>query len=98
MNGERKCYPLVACAGKLYAVGGVRGRAGRGWASVDCYDPLTNRWELIPPMTHERCSHPAFAHKNQLYVIGGHNERFNAAEPSCEFYDPVTRRWTVVCV
>ena len=76
----------------LYALGGAGGRSNPGSkASVEVYDPQTNRWTTVAPMSHVR-THLAAAvlttsGKEKLYAIGGGKAVDGYDLNSMEVYD-----------
>lgn len=71
---------LVAHGGKLYRVGGLSARNAKGepddlvsLATVDCFDPQTNRWTPQTPLPEPRSSHDSVVVGDRLYVVGGWN-------------------------
>ena len=72
LNVARSRPGVAALNGKLYAVGGYNG--SEHLSSVECYDPLLDRWQLIEAMATPRNS-PAVAVQRgeRLYVAGGHD-------------------------
>lgn len=72
--------PLVARKGRIYRVGGMaaRNRDGERWdlrllALVQRFDPLSGRWEDLPPLPTPRSSGDAVVVGDTLYVVGGWN-------------------------
>ena len=39
--------------------------------SVECFDPVSNRWQQIPKLNRQGCSHQLVACDNCLYALGG---------------------------
>jgi len=59
----------VSLSGKLYALGGWRGR--HYLKSVEIYDPLIDSWISGPEMSQKRAKHGAATYEDKIYVIGG---------------------------
>lgn len=64
--------------GRIYRVGGMTAHNAAGetsnmesTASVDRYDPKSNKWEAVTPLPEARSSHDAIVCGDHLYVIGG---------------------------
>ena len=75
----------------LFVMGGYN---GSDWQSqCERYDSLTDRWELIRSMQHNRASYGmCFCPANkQLYVIGGWDG--NQPQNMTERYDPIRDTW-----
>ncbi len=69
---------VLAHGGKIYRIGGLsaKNRADEPddlWsvASASRYDPLTRKWEALPPLPEPRSSHDAAVLGDRLYVVGG---------------------------
>jgi N-acetylneuraminic acid mutarotase len=57
------------------------------------YDPRTDKWTTIAPMSQERCRFYLGAARGCLYALGGMGEQDGVMEVSCEKYDPQTDYW-----
>jgi len=73
---------LVAHGGKVYRIGGMQPRNEPGQPSdnvsvVDCarFDPKSNKWEQIPPLSAGRSSHDVVVVGDKLVVVGGWQSR-----------------------
>ena len=77
---------------KLYAVGGHDGASYL--EMVECYDPTSNSWEGLAPMSTKRESPAAAVLDGKLYAVGGHD---GASElKTVERYDPTGNSWEAV--
>jgi len=76
--------------GKIYAAGGSDGGYSDQFAR---YDPATNQWETLSPMSMPRRYMSSAVVDGKFYAIGG---RSNASThlDSTEIYDPATNSWT----
>ena len=79
--------------GKLYAVGGYDG-LGESLSSVERYDPTSNTWEAVAPMTTARGSHAVAVLDGKLYAVGGRG--LDGRLSSVERYDPAVGAWEAV--
>ncbi|CAF2976591.1 unnamed protein product [Rotaria socialis] len=69
----------------------------RGWcsggaiASVEMFDPVTNEWRAVSPMSKRRCGVGVAVLNNLLYAVGGHDgvSYLNSVEK----FDPQTNQW-----
>ena len=52
MSTVRQEFGLAAVRGKLFAVGGYDGSDRQ--ATAEAFDPQTNRWEAVAPMSGKR--------------------------------------------
>jgi len=75
MTTPRLLHATSALNGQLHAIGGdvgdVLGPPYAGTTSHEVYDPATNTWTTLPPMTEARHSLVAAAIDGRLYVAGG---------------------------
>ncbi len=72
---------------RLYAVGGRDGSSCL--RTVECYDPHTNRWTLVAPMSKRRGGVGVAVAHGFLYAFGGHDAP--ASNPSAARFDCVER-------
>ncbi|MDP4181671.1 MAG: S8 family serine peptidase [Bacillota bacterium] len=94
---EHKAVSLNGC---LYVVGGMRntGTDSNGYnindysSNVYKYDPVSNRWSTVAPLTIPRINHSLVTVNGKIYVIGGSNA--NGVIDSIQQYDPMTNTWT----
>ena len=75
---------------RLYTVGGSRQLV----ATVERYDPATNTWEAVAPMSTKRAGLGAASIDGKLYAVGGHDGSARLA--TVERYDPATNTWEAV--
>ncbi|CAF1569806.1 unnamed protein product [Rotaria magnacalcarata] len=73
----------------LFAVGGWC--SGDAIASVEMFDPVTNEWRAVSPMSKRRCGVGVAVLNNLLYAVGGHDgvSYLNSVEK----FDPQTNQW-----
>ena len=69
---------------------------GDGLSSVERYDPLTNSWTIVSPMSTPRVKHASAALDGKLYACGGWHVSNRTALTSVERYDPDTNSWGAV--
>lgn len=93
MLKRRQSHTLVALAGRLFAIGDSNDESGR-LKSVECYDPLENKWQLKSSMNLTRGGHAVSVHDNKIYVFGGYGEI--KIEKFGEYYDPLLDQWIMV--
>lgn len=94
LNEERSGTSLVACQGRLYAIGG-RKYEDTYLKSVECYDPIKNKWTLVSPMCVARASSSATSIKHTIYVVGGVRSP-GISHTSCEAYDTSLDQWNAI--
>ena len=91
MAAARTTVGVVVLDGKLYAVGGY---GGGHLSSVERYDPATNAWEAMAPMTETRSTHATTVLDGKLYAVGGHDG--DGFLSSVERYDLALNAWETV--
>ncbi|KAK5857203.1 hypothetical protein PBY51_010461 [Eleginops maclovinus] len=76
----------------LFVAGGIKGYGEKGKVSdkVFCYNPITNNWAEIKPLTQARSQLKLVSMDGYLYAIGGE------CLFTVEKYDPRMDRWTSV--
>ncbi|XP_055703551.1 kelch-like protein diablo [Phlebotomus papatasi] len=74
----------------LFAVGGWC--SGDAIASVEKFDPQTNDWKMVAPMSKRRCGVGVAVLNDLLYAVGGHDGQ--SYLNSIERYDPQTNQWS----
>jgi kelch-like protein 17 (actinfilin)/kelch-like protein 20 len=61
-------------------------------SSVERYDPATNAWEAVAPMSTARRDLATAVFDGKLYVMGGHDGQRRLLS-SVERYDPARNEW-----
>lgn len=76
----------------LFVAGGIKGYGDKGKVSdkVFCYNPVTNRWAEVRPLSQARAQLKLVSMDGYLYAIGGE------CLFTVEKYDPRMDRWTTV--
>ncbi|XP_013413752.1 kelch-like protein 20 [Lingula anatina] len=80
----------IRCGEVLFAVGGWC--SGDAISSVERYDPQTNEWRMVAPMSKRRCGVGVAVLNGLLYAVGGHDGQ--SYLNSIERYDPQTNQWS----
>jgi len=75
---------------RIYAVGGWTNEY-RPIASVEKYDPYSDDWEEVSPMTRPRCGVGVTILGDSLYAVGGHDGQQYLK--SAERYDIPSEKW-----
>ena len=79
--------------GLIYVAGGEDGR-GNSLSTVEAYDVEEDRWEILPPMTHNRQLSEGVYLDGKFMVISGMSfGGVVAVESSAEVFDEATGRW-----
>ena len=83
----------------IYVIGGS-GWPPVGWgpvlATIEAYQPKTNRWRKKSDMPNLRTDFSMVVVDNKIYLIGGYSialERFDGYLKTVEVYDPETEKW-----
>lgn len=87
MATSRDCFGVAAVSGLLYAIGGRHENVG-DVASVEAYDPATNRWSARSPMPVANGIFGTGVVHGIVYVVGGDRRNRLFA------YDPATDTWS----
>ncbi|GAB6026965.1 hypothetical protein CHUAL_014102 [Chamberlinius hualienensis] len=74
----------------LYVVGG--GSLFAIHSDCECYNPRTDRWSPIPPLTYRRTRAGVSSLGRLLYVVGGYDGAADIS--SVESYNPIALKWT----
>lgn len=62
---------MISFVTLLFSVGGWC--SGDAISSVEKYDPQTNEWRLVAPMSKRRCGVGVAVLNDLLYAVGGHD-------------------------
>ena len=93
--GPRQEMGVGAVDGKVYVVGGFDA-SGQAVASMESYDPATDRWtaraSLPSPLHHVNVA----SVDGKLYVVGGLTGSSFAASGATLVYDPAVDSWTAL--
>ncbi|XP_005915595.1 kelch-like protein 31 [Haplochromis burtoni] len=89
MIQRRTHFSLNTFNGLLFAIGGRN--ADGVQASVECYVPSSNQWQMKAPMEVPRCCHGSSVIDGKILVSGGYIN--NAYSRSVCSYDPSTDTW-----
>jgi N-acetylneuraminic acid mutarotase len=79
--------------GKFYVAGGASW-SGRVTNRLDVYDPVSNTWSTLAPMSIKRNGAAAAVLGGKLYVIGRNNVSPGEPQGDVEAYNPATNTWT----
>lgn len=98
MTKRRGGVGVANCNGFLYAVGGHDAPASNPTSSrFDCverYDPKTDTWTLVAPISSPRDAVGVCLLGDKLYAVGGYGGQQSLNE--VEAYDPQTNEWSKV--
>ncbi len=98
MPTPRSWAPAVVEGRKIYVVGGCSSPVPQQYynavATLEVYDPATNTWQQLAPMSMPRVGPAVAALNGKIYVFGGFNRNTWSANSSVEIYNIATNRWT----
>ncbi|RFZ79841.1 hypothetical protein DS742_05110 [Lacrimispora amygdalina] len=84
MSTARLLFQTEVIDGKIYAIGGLN---ENDLTSTEVYDPTTNSWTKLAPMSDAREVFQTEVIDGKIYAMGGSNLK------STEVYDPTTNSW-----
>lgn len=88
---------MVYVSGCVYAVGGFNGSLRI--RTVDCYDPMMDRWTSVSSMQDRRSTLGAAVLNGLLYAVGGFDGSTGGLDPSVRVFPPKDgRRLNLTCV
>lgn len=95
MKSSRRGLGLVSLNGQLYALGGSSGAVSSSFylSSVERFDPLDNKWEIVAELNSRRVCIGAGVINNQLYVVGGYDGSYLTM---VERYDVEKNTWQAI--
>ena len=95
MKTPRAAHCAVAMANFIYVIAGEDGEDCL--KSVECFNPLTNRWFGIADLNNARKFAAAAASNVKIFVAGGYKDmHFQTIDVSCEMFDPAVNEWSLV--
>jgi hypothetical protein len=84
----------VLSSGKVLVTGGfLYGTTGASLASAEVYDPTTNKWTTVAPMSLARFSATAQLLADGTVFVAGGSQGAAARTATTEVYDPVSNKW-----
>ena len=92
MPTARARLAVVACSGKIYAIGGDTDEGVSGVLEV--YDPDTDSWARLATKPQPVRNIGAVELNGRIYVPGGH-DALDQASTALEIYDPAADSWSV---
>lgn len=99
LTTPRNAAAAAVIDGRLYVAGGrapgIRANDQHSLATVEVYDPASNRWSAAPPLPTARAGLALVALAGQLYAFGGESTP-GAVGNAVERYDPLSQRWATL--
>ena len=99
LGTRRSGHAVAALSGKIYVAGGRTTRidgTSQRLSSVEVFDPQTNTWANVAPMSTARSAVSLSAVGGKLYAVGGLPAMESQTMATAETYDPQQDRWEVV--
>lgn len=94
MRTPRSQFACSVISGKVYVAGGFNLSCTRGLALAEVYDPLTDKWEELPPMLNPQMNCLGLSYKGKFYVL---SDRVGLPdEKTSEVLSPADRNWCTV--
>ena len=99
MTTARSQPAAVALGGRMMVFGGVGAGYNNYLSACEAFDPITNKWTVLPPMSTPRDAACAVAWQGislqrdngRAFVFGGHNGSTPLASAEC--FDPTLNQW-----
>ncbi|KAM4127211.1 hypothetical protein ACJW30_02G073000 [Castanea mollissima] len=94
MRTPRSHFACSVISGKVYVAGGLNLSCTRGLALAEVYDPLTDKWEELPPMLNPQMNCLGLSYKGKFYVL---SDRVGLPDQkTSEVLSPADRNWCTV--
>ncbi|KAK4856269.1 hypothetical protein QYF36_015884 [Acer negundo] len=94
MLTPRSHFACSVISGKVYVAGGRNSSSSNGLKLAEVYDPLTDRWEELPPMRHPQMDCLGLSYKGKLHVL---NDLVGLADRNrSEVFNPLNSTWCIV--
>ena len=93
MKTKNWCFRLNTCGDKLYALGGFvnRNRIGTPIKTMECYDPITDKWHLMnTKMKYPNWDFASTVWNETIILSGGRN---HDCPPAVRSFDPRQQNW-----
>ena len=90
MPTPRTSHTASIVDGKVYVIGGYvqEGKEYKNLATIEIYEPATDRWTQAPDMLIGRSGHTTEVIDGQIYIFGGDSDGAEGPLTSVEVYDP----------
>ena len=90
MPTPRTSHTASIVDGKVYVIGGYvqEDKEYKNLATIEIYDPATDRWTQAPDMLIGRSGHTTEVIDGQIYIFGGDSDGAEGPLTSVEVYDP----------
>lgn len=99
MLTPRGWHVMCAAHDKLYVFGGCNLNVNQQAQPVmqsECYDPSTDQWTIINPLSISHKEASCVVYNDQIYVLGGYNVQTKTGQKLVSRYDIYTGIWETV--
>lgn len=99
MLTPRGWHVMCATQDKLFVFGGCNLNVNQQAQPVmqsECYDPLTDQWSIIAPLSISHKEASCVVYNDQIYVLGGYNVQTKTGQKLVSRYDLSTGIWETV--
>lgn len=99
MLTPRGWHVMCAAQEKLYVFGGCNLNVNQQAQPVmqsECYDPATDQWTIIAPLSISHKEASCVVYSGQIYVLGGYNVQTKTGQKLVSRYDIITGIWETV--
>lgn len=99
MLTPRGWHVMCATPEKLYVFGGCNLNVNQQAQPVmqsECYDPSTDQWTIIAPLSVSHKEASCVVYNDQIYVLGGYNVQTKTGQKLVSRYDIYTGIWETV--
>lgn len=94
MRTPRSHFACCVISGKVYVAGGGNLSQAKGLALAEVYDPVTDRWEELPPMPRLQMDCLGLSYKGEFHVL---SDLVGLAElNTSEVFCPANNTWRTV--
>lgn len=94
MRTSRSHFACNVVFGKVYVAGGRTSSSIRGLALAEVYDPVTDKWEDLPPMPSPQMDCLGLSYKGKFYVLS--DQVGLPDQKTSEVFNPSDSTWCTV--
>ncbi|XP_048321547.1 F-box/kelch-repeat protein At1g16250 isoform X2 [Ziziphus jujuba] len=94
MVTSRSHFACCVVSGKIYVAGGRNLSTPRGLVLAEVYDPLTDKWEELPPMPNPQMDCLGLSYKGKFHVLS--DQVGLPDQNTSEVFDPSDGTWCTV--
>lgn len=93
MRTPRSNFACTVMSGKVFVAGGRNLAFPRGLVLAEVYDPLTDKWEELPPMPNPQMDCLGLSYKGKFHVLG---DQVGLSETTpLQIFDPSNKTWFI---